>query len=172
MATQIAYTWNPAGGQSVSQAVEYKRDIDSLYTEAVNGLAPAVSSYGINGVFEDNRVYDGRIKNVCGGGGHFYSPVLKAVNLTCVALTFTKTDKSISVKFAHHGRSVDQYRVLLYKGTQLVDAKIVNGTIPATINVFFEGLAASTTYRVGVEVYAGQLSKKDCPLENVATNVA
>lgn len=171
MATQLNFSWTPAGGNSITQDVEYQRDIDAIWSEAVQGLGPAIATYLLNGAFEDNRVYLSRIVNNCSGGAKFYSPVMGMIKITCPVVTLTKSNNTITVGFAHLGGSISQYIIKLYDstGTNLLGSITVNGTIPDNISEMFQSLVSNTTYQVRVEVYAGIYSKKDCALQAVTT---
>jgi hypothetical protein len=173
MASQINYNWTPAGGaKSISQDVEYKRDIDTPWNKGAVGLAPNVAAHTFNDEgLEDNRVYLLRILNHC-TGGEFYSAHRRVIKFTCPALTLTKTNRTITVAFAHSGRSVNQYLVKLFNaaGNNLLDTKIVNGSIPANISIQFTDLEPNTQYRVRVEPYANELFKNDCAMQIVTTD--
>lgn len=173
--TSITLNWTPPSN-TISQSVEYKRDIDLPWIDAVDSLGASINNYTINGTFEDNRIYNTRVKSLCSLGGNtpFTSLQKDVIKFVCPVFTPTKTGNSITCSFAHLGGSINQYIIKLYDstGTNVLDSKTVNGTIPSTVAVTFNSLPVNTTFKIRVELYAGVQNKLDCPFIVVTTNAA
>lgn len=168
--------WTPGGGPNVtSQEVQYRVKTptnDGAWTTGASGLGPTVNSQNITAAFIPNRIYNFQIVDICSEGGPQPSNIFDMVKLTCPDLMLSQTSTSITVRWTDLGESVDKYIVKLYDST---GANLLQSHVklpPYNIDPIgdtFLGLAPVTTYKVKVEVYAGNFSKLDCPLTTVAT---
>lgn len=148
--------WVPAGGSnSLSQTVQYKRTIDSVWID-FSSLAAGIATVSITGL-SNNTIYDFRIVDNCAVGGAVPSAVIRGIKFTCPTVTISPTYNAVTISFTGVGGDVSKYVVQLLSSdlTSVLGTFPVTDLTPGTFTNTFTGLAASTSYNIRVTEYAG-----------------
>ena len=168
-------TWVPAGGtNSLSQTVQYKLKLDSVWTTS-STVAAGVATATVSGLVA-NTLYDFRIVDNCAVGGAIPSASVTQILFICPEVTLTPTFEAVTVAFANLYADISKYVIQLFSadGSTLLGTIPITDITPSTFSNIFTGLAASTSYNIRVTIYAGStfMYNHICPMTLFATGTA
>lgn len=161
MASFFIY-WQPSNNDtSIQQKVQYKTDVASTYTDFAT-VAPQVDSILVTGL-SDDVLYNFRVANECSIGGILYTPVQKAIKITCPTLTLSASSNLISYTFTSIGSYISTYYVELYKNGVLNTYNQHNSPFTNPLSGSFS-ITSGNIYNLKIKAVASNGTIQECQM--------
>lgn len=146
-------TWNPQFN-SENQVIQYKLSSSGSYIDFAT-VSSQVDTYLVTGLLEDT-LYDFRVKTSC---DNTFTPVIRAISITCPNVVVTKSNGSLSYSFNDSGLDLDRYIIELWKDGSYFTQQILFSPFSNPLEGTFTGLETNGVYKIRLKAYSGDYEK-------------